>query len=95
VAVLAKGRNCILTRKGASGELKDELSRYVETRRDCHRRALPPQRQSIPGQKFDYKLCWFRRLRDYAAELLPLEAPIVLAGDYNVMPTEMDVCKPE
>jgi exodeoxyribonuclease-3 len=40
-------------------------------------------------------LRWFRRLTDYAAELLGLEVPVVLAGDYNVMPTELDVYKPE
>ncbi|WP_348265888.1 exodeoxyribonuclease III [Agrobacterium sp. ATCC 31749] len=48
-----------------------------------------------PGPKFDYKLRWFQRLHNYAAELLELEVPVVLVGDYNVMPTELDVYKPE
>src|SRR5206468_9194071 len=44
---------------------------------------------------FDYKLRWFERLIDYGSELLATGAPIVLAGDYNVMPTELEVYKPE
>jgi exodeoxyribonuclease-3 len=48
-----------------------------------------------PGPKFDYKLRWFDRLTDYAATLLDLEIPVVLAGDFNVMPTDLDVYAPE
>jgi exodeoxyribonuclease-3 len=54
-----------------------------------------PNGNPYPGPKFDYKLRWFNRLNNYAAELLELEVPVVLAGDYNVMPTELDVYKPE
>jgi exodeoxyribonuclease-3 len=48
-----------------------------------------------PGPRFDYKLRWFDRLATHAAELLATGMPIVLAGDFNVMPTELDVYKPE
>ena len=48
-----------------------------------------------PGPKFDYKLRWFERLIAHAAELLALGKPVVLAGDYNVMPTDLDVYAPE
>ncbi|MFB2607579.1 exodeoxyribonuclease III, partial [Rhizobium phaseoli] len=48
-----------------------------------------------PSAKFDYKLRWVRRLSAYAAELLEIEVPSILAGDFNVMPTEIDVYKPE
>ena len=53
------------------------------------------QRQSSPWPKFDYKLRWLERLTKHAEELLATEEPIVLAGDYNVIPTEIDVYKPE
>ena len=48
-----------------------------------------------PGPKFDYKLRWFERLIGHAAALLALGKPVVLAGDYNVMPTDLDVYAPE
>jgi exodeoxyribonuclease III len=48
-----------------------------------------------PGPKFDYKLAWFKRLHKYAGALLKSGHPVVLAGDYNVMPTDLDVYKPE
>jgi exodeoxyribonuclease-3 len=49
----------------------------------------------MPGPKFDYKLAWMERLIVHAKTLFGTDAPVVLAGDYNVMPTEMDVYKPE
>jgi exodeoxyribonuclease III len=48
-----------------------------------------------PGPKFDFKLRWFDRLKSHAKALLATGAPVVLAGDYNVMPTDLDVYKPE
>jgi exodeoxyribonuclease III len=54
-----------------------------------------PNGNPAPGAKFDYKLRWFGRLTAHAAELLTTGARVVLAGDYNVMPTELDVYKPE
>ena len=54
-----------------------------------------PNGNPRPGPKFDYKLAWFAALHAHAAELLASKAPVVLAGDFNVMPTELDVYKPE
>ncbi|MGZ2433117.1 exodeoxyribonuclease III [Rhizobium redzepovicii] len=54
-----------------------------------------PNGNPHPGPIFDYKLRRFKRLHDDAVELLELDVPVVLAGDYNVMPTEIDVYKPE
>jgi exodeoxyribonuclease-3 len=97
VAILCKGEEPMLTRKGLPGDPDDEQSRYIEAAIDgmlvgC---LYLPNGNPWPGPKFDYKLRWFERLTSYAAELLELEVPVVLAGDYNVMPTELDVYKPE
>ncbi|RZK78979.1 MAG: exodeoxyribonuclease III, partial [Pedobacter sp.] len=54
-----------------------------------------PNGNPAPGPKFDYKLAWFERLTLHAASLLKHDLPVVLVGDYNVMPTELDVYKPE
>src|SRR5205807_7218183 len=54
-----------------------------------------PNGNPAPGPKFDYKLKWFDRLNKYAGKLLARKTPVVLAGDFNVMPTELDVYKPE
>ena len=54
-----------------------------------------PNGNPAPGPKFDYKLRWFERLTAHAATLLAHDVPVILAGDYNVMPTDLDVYKPE
>ncbi len=54
-----------------------------------------PNGNPAPGPKFDYKLNWFERFSVHAAKLLTHDVPVVLSGDYNVMPTELDVYKPE
>jgi exodeoxyribonuclease III len=54
-----------------------------------------PNGNPAPGPKFDYKLKWFDRLTTHAAELLKLKIPVVLTGDYNAIPTELDAYKPE
>ena len=54
-----------------------------------------PNGNPAPGSKFAYKLRWFERVTAHARQLLESGAPVVLAGDYNVMPTELDVYKPE
>lgn len=97
VAILAKGQQPHFTRKGLPGEPEDEHSRYIEAIVNgiVIGGLYLPNGNPYPGPKFDYKLRWFKRLHDYAAELLELEVPVVLAGDYNVMPTEIDVYKPE
>lgn len=97
VAILARGQEPLLTRKGLPGDPDDSHSRYIEAAVDgiligC---LYLPNGNPAPGPKFDYKLAWFRRFQKYAAELLDLKIPAVLAGDYNVIPTDLDVYKPE
>ncbi|MBD9507945.1 exodeoxyribonuclease III [Ensifer sp. ENS07] len=97
VAILAKGEQPLLTRQGLPGDSEDLHSRYIEAAIGgmvigC---LYLPNGNPYPGPKFDYKLHWFERLAAYAAELLELDVPVILAGDYNVMPTELDVYKPE
>src|SRR5690606_3492779 len=79
------------------GDPEDVQSRYIEaTVNGIHVGCLYlPNGNPAPGPKFDYKLRWFERLKARAAELYTLDAPVVLAGDFNVMPTELDVYKPE
>lgn len=97
VAILTKGQEPLLTCKGLPGDLDDEQSRYIEAAVDGVLVAslYLPNGSPWPGPKFEFKLRWFERLRAYASELLALKVPVVLAGDYNVMPTELDVYKPE
>jgi exodeoxyribonuclease III len=97
VAILARGARPNETRRGLPGDPDDSHSRYIEAAIDglligC---LYLPNGNPVPGPKFDYKLRWFQRLNEYAASLLALKVPIVLAGDYNVIPTELDVYKPE
>jgi exodeoxyribonuclease-3 len=97
VAILGRGRKPILTRRSLPGDPDDLHSRYIEAAVEgmvigC---LYLPNGNPSPGPKFDYKLEWFERLARHAAELLALDVPVVLAGDYNVIPTELDVYKPE
>ena len=97
VAILARGTEPIETRRGLPGDPDDTHSRYIEAAVGgvligC---LYLPNGNPAPGPKFDYKLRWFERLTSYASELLDLDVPVVLAGDYNVMPTDLDVYKPE
>jgi len=97
VAILAKGNEPHLTRRRLPGDSKDDQSRYIEAIVDgtligC---LYAPNGNPYPGSKFNYKLRWLKRLRDYAADLLEFNVSSILVGDYNVMPTELDVYKPE
>ncbi len=97
VAILAKGATPILTRRGLPGDPDDTHSRYIEAAIDgiligC---LYLPNGNPWPGPKFEYKLRWFRRLAAYAGELHDLGVPVVLAGDYNVIPTDIDVYDPK
>ena len=97
VAILARGRAPMETRRGLPGDLDDAHSRYIEAAVDgvligC---SYLPNDNPARGSKFDYKLRWFERLAGRAAELLATGMPVVLAGDFNVMPTDLDVYKPE
>lgn len=97
VAILARNREIKELRRGLDGEQDDLHSRYIEAMIDgvvigC---LYLPNGNPAPGPKFDYKLRWFERLTNHAANLLAYKLPVVLVGDYNVMPTELDVYKPE
>ena len=97
VAILARGQTPIETRRGLPGDPDDVQSRYIEAA--VHGLIVGclylPNGNPAPGPKFDFKLRWFERLGRHAAGLLNSGHPVVLAGDYNVMPTELDVYKPE
>jgi exodeoxyribonuclease-3 len=97
VAILARNAVPIETRRGLPGEAEDSHSRYIEAAVNgvligC---LYLPNGNPAPGPKFDYKLRWFERLTAHAKTLLNSGEPVVLAGDFNVMPTDMDVYKPE
>jgi exodeoxyribonuclease-3 len=97
VAILARGEAPRETRRGLPGDPDDTHSRYIEAIAGgitvgC---LYLPNGNPAPGSKFDYKLKWFRRLNDYARALLERGGPVVLAGDFNVIPTEQDAAKPE
>jgi exodeoxyribonuclease III len=97
VAILARGAEPALIRKGLDGEPEDEMSRYIEADVFGIRVAsiYLPNGNPQPGPKFDYKLRWMDRLNARASELLTLEIPVVLAGDYNVIPTDADIANPK
>jgi exodeoxyribonuclease III len=91
------GAEPVETRRGLPGNSDDTHSRYIEAAIGgmlvgC---LYLPNGNPAPGPKFDYKLRWFERLTGYAKVLLESGAPAVLAGDFNIMPTELDVYAPE
>ena len=97
VAILARGSEPAEVRRALPGDPEDIHSRYIEaTVRDVVIACLYlPNGNPAPGPKFDYKLRWLERLTAHAAELVRKDSAVVLAGDYNVIPTERDVYKPE
>ena len=97
VAILTRGQAPQEVRRGLPGDTEDEQSRYIEAAVDGILVACLylPNGNPAPGPKFDYKLAWFERLIKHADELMATRAKVVLAGDFNVMPTELDVYKPE
>lgn len=97
VAILARGKQPEETRKGLPEDPDENHSRYIEGKVDglligC---LYLPNGNPAPGPKFDYKLSWFKCFSKYAKELFALDVPVILAGDYNVIPTELDAYKPE
>ncbi len=96
VAILAKGKQPVETQRGLAGEPEDEHSRYLEADVDGIRVAsiYLPNGNPQPGPKFDYKLRWMARLRERARQLLALEIPTILTGDYNVIAHDDDVWDP-
>ena len=93
VAILAKGCEPVETQRGLPGDPNDSQSRYIEAAVDgmlvgC---LYLPNGNPIGTAKFDYKLAWMERFMARAAELQGMDCPVVLAGDYNIIPTERDV----
>jgi exodeoxyribonuclease III len=97
VAILARGRTPIEIRRGLPGDRADVQSRYVEAAVSgvIVASLYAPNGNPRPSAKFDFKLAWLERLRRHAQELLATGQPAVLAGDFNVIPTELDVYAPE
>ncbi len=94
VAILARGMDPLLSRRGLPGDPADSQSRYLEAA--AHGVMLGclylPNGNPQPGPKFEYKLAWFERLLEHAALLYASGHPVVLAGDFNVVPTdELDI----
>ncbi len=97
VAILGRGAEPIETRRGLAGDPDDTHSRYIEAAVSgvivgC---LYLPNGNPAPGPKFDYKLKWFERLTKRAKMLAAMDEPVALVGDFNVMPTDLDVYKPE
>ena len=98
VAILAKAEfDMKEVGRALPGDPEDVQSRYIEAMVNnilvcC---LYLPNGNPAPGPKFDYKLSWFKRLHNRAAALLEFKIPVVIVGDYNVMPTDLDVYKPE
>lgn len=93
VAILAKGAEPIQTRNALPGDPEDKQARYIEAAVNgvIVTSLYLPNGNPQPGPKFDYKLAWFERLQAHAAELYASGLPVVLAGDYNVVPTDLDI----
>jgi exodeoxyribonuclease III len=97
VAILARGQTPTEIQRGlpyiTQNDSEDVQARYLEAEVSGVRIAsiYLPNGNPQPGPKFDYKLAWMRRLRAHAAHLMTLEIPVVLAGDYNVIPHDCDI----
>jgi exodeoxyribonuclease III len=93
VAILARGTDPVLIRNALPGNSKDRQSRYLEAAVNgiVIASIYLPNGNPQPGPKFDYKLDWFDRLLDHAAGLIEQDVPVILAGDYNVVPTDFDI----
>jgi exodeoxyribonuclease-3 len=93
VAILARDRVPVLVRSSLPGDPKDFQARYIEGAVNgiLITSLYLPNGNPHPGPKFDYKLAWFERLIVHTAELLTEGVPVVLAGDYNVVPTAQDI----
>ena len=97
VALLSRCGELVETRRCLPGDPDLGQSRYIEAA-VCGilvGNMYAPNGNPWPGPKFDYKLDWLDRLYDYARQLIEEDVPAILIGDYNVIPTEMDVYKPE
>lgn len=93
VAILARGSDPVMTRNELPGDASDSQSRYIEAAVEgilivC---LYGPNGNPQPGPKFDYKLTWHERFEIHAAELFKTGLPVVLAGDYNIVPEPRDI----
>jgi exodeoxyribonuclease III len=93
VAILARKADPVLIRTALPGSSKDDEARYIEAaiKGVIVTSIYLPNGNPQPGPKFDYKLDWFRKLRTHAATFIKQDVPVVLAGDYNVAPTALDI----
>jgi len=93
VAILARSADPVLIRTALPGDVDDHEARYIEAavKGIVVTSLYLPNGNPQPGPKFDYKLDWFRRLRAHAAKFIKQDIPVVLAGDYNVAPTVLDI----
>ena len=96
VAILARGAAPVESRRGLPEADADSHSRYIEATVcglsiGC---LYLPNGNPQPGPKFDYKLSWFERLIGHASTLCHTGQPVILAGDYNVVPTDFDIYNP-
>ena len=96
VAILARGAKPVLTRRSLPGDPTDGQARYIEAAVDGVLIAsiYLPNGNPNPGPKFDYKLAWLERLIGHAVDLKAAGVPVILAGDFNVVPTEADIYQP-
>jgi exodeoxyribonuclease-3 len=97
VAVLSRHMEIIEVTRELPGDSGDSHSRYIEVIIDqilicC---LYLPNGNPYPGPKFDYKMAWIKRLKKRAKALLEMEIPVILIGDFNIIPTELDLYKPE
>jgi exodeoxyribonuclease-3 len=96
VAILARAASPVATRYALPGDPADDQARYIEAavRGVLFASIYAPNGNPNPGPKFAYKLAWLARLAAHAAELKAAGVPVILAGDYNVVPTEADIYQP-
>ncbi|MFL5286083.1 MAG: exodeoxyribonuclease III [Rhodopila sp.] len=93
MAILARAAEPVLTRSTLPGDARDQQSRYIEAAVEgvligC---IYLPNGNPQPGPKFDYKRAWIERLLAHAASLVATGLPVVLAGDFNVVPTDAGI----
>jgi exodeoxyribonuclease III len=93
VAILARNAEPVLIRNTLAGDPSDREARYIEAavRGIVIASLYAPNGNPQPGPKFDAKLQWLKRLRAHGKKLLKQQVPVVLAGDYNVAPTALDI----
>jgi exodeoxyribonuclease-3 len=93
VAILARHTDPVLTRIGLPGNSEDHQARYIEAAVSgvLVTSIYLPNGNPQPGPKFEYKLAWFERLIKHVEALMTAGLPVVLAGDYNVVPTPQDI----